>query len=50
MRGLVFVLLVIFISAMISIGLAARGGLASAFPRSNASVVIPPQSNGLSCH
>jgi RNA polymerase sigma factor (sigma-70 family) len=49
MRGLVFLILVILIAAIIGVALAARRGLASPFPRSGASAVMPLQSNGLSC-
>ena len=44
MQGLVFLILVIFIAAIVGIGLATRSGLASPFPRSNVSVVIPWES------
>jgi hypothetical protein len=38
-RGLVFLILVMSVSAIVGIGLAARRRLASSFPRSNASVI-----------
>jgi hypothetical protein len=44
MQGLVFLILVIFIAVIIGIGLATRRGLASPFPQSNVSVVIPLES------